>query len=224
MPDLQFKIDGVEVIPYAASPQLAFKLRVDSGADDAGKPVAVHSVMLRCQIRLEPVQRRYDPAEQEQLQELFGEPQRWGQTLRSMLWTNTMAVIPPFAGKTQVDLPIACTFDFNIAATKYFAALDSGEVPLSFLFSGTVFYADENGSLQVQQISWEREATFRLPISVWKKMMEMYYPNIAWLSVRQDVFDRLNAYRIQCGQPTWEGALEHLLGGPEPKIERQVSL
>ena len=31
--------------------------------------------------------------------------------------------------------------------------------------------------LQVAQIPWDREAAFRLPVRVWKEMMEQYYPN-----------------------------------------------
>jgi len=128
-----------------------------------------------------------------------------------MLWTHASTVVTPFQGSALVELPVTCTFDFNVAATKYFAGLEDGEVPLIMLFSGTVFYEADEGALQVSQISWDKEAKYQLPVSVWQEMMNFYYPNSAWLSLRRDVFDRLNQYKMRRGIPTWEGALESLL-------------
>jgi hypothetical protein len=218
MPELDFHIDGVEPVPYAASPQLAFKLRVTQATRGTQPPAPIHSVLLRCQVRLEPARRRYQPDEQEKLLELFGEPHRWGQTVRSMLWTHTSASVPPFTDQARIDLIVPCTYDFNVAATKYFAALDDGEVPLSFLFSGTIFYASEDEVLQVEQISWEKEAGFRLPVRVWRQMMDIYYPNTAWLCLRQDIFDRLNRYQRERGYASWEQAVETLLEGAEARL------
>ena len=56
-------------------------------------------------------------------------------------------VIPAFTGSTIADLQIPCTFDFNVAATKYFHGVSDGEIPLSLLFSGTLFYAGPEGAL-----------------------------------------------------------------------------
>jgi hypothetical protein len=106
---------------------------------------------------------------------------------------------------------VACTFDFNVAATKYFAGLDDGEVPLNLMFSGTIFYEPGNNGLQIEQVPWDREAKYRLPVRVWKEMMDIYYPNIAWLCLRRDVFDKLAQYKMDRGIPTWEGAMEKLL-------------
>ncbi|MDB5355417.1 MAG: hypothetical protein JWN24_1870 [Phycisphaerales bacterium] len=211
MPDLKFEVEGVEAVPYAAEPLLAFKLRVTQVCAAGEPPVPIHGVALRCQIRLEPGRRRYNPAEQEKLADLFGEPHRWGQTVRSMLWTHASINIPPFAEEALVDLPVACSFDFNVAATKYFDALQDGQVPLCFLPSGTIFFAGDTGALQIEQISWEKELNFKLPVPVWRRMMEMYYPNTAWLCLRKDVFDRLSHYKSQSGLPTWEHAMESLL-------------
>jgi hypothetical protein len=207
MPDLDFQVTDVEVTPFAAAPTLTFKLHIA----DADGEAMIHSVVLRCQIQIAATRRRYEPREQEGLRDLFGEPERWSQTLRSMLWTHASTVIPPFSGETTADLPIACTYDFNIGATKYFYALETGDVPLLFLFSGTVFYAADDGAFQVAQISWNKESPFRLPVGVWKKMMEHYYPNSAWLAMRQDVFDKLYRYKTSRGLPTWEQTLESLL-------------
>lgn len=218
MPDLDFKVESVEAIPHAAAPTLAFKLQVTQETGPAGEAQSpIHSVALRCQIRLEPGRRRYSPDEQAKLAELFGEPHRWGQTVRSMLWAHASIVIPPFAGETIVDLPVPCTFDFNVATAKYFDALADGEAPLCFLFSGTIFYAGDDGALQVGQISWEKEANFRLPVKVWRQMMDIYYPNTAWLCLRKDAFDRLQEYRRDRAIPSWEKAIEGLLDQAEER-------
>jgi hypothetical protein len=210
MPDLNFQVEKAEPVPFAAGPLLVFKLRVSQAAA-GGEPGPIHTVALRCQIRIEPARRRYGSAEQERLLDLFGTPDRWSQTLRAMLWTHTSVAVPPFSTSTVVDLLVPCTYDFNLATAKFFYALVEGEVPLTLLFSGTVFYEAPDGALQVCQIPWEKEAAFRLPVRVWKDMMDLYYPNSAWLCLRQDVFDRLYRYKSRRGLPTWEQALESLL-------------
>lgn len=207
MPELSFSVEAVAAVEYAAVPTLAFKLRIANAV--AGE--AVHAVTLRCQIQIESSRRRYTAEEQRNMVDLFGEPERWSQTLRSLLWTHASMVVPGFEGDTVADLPVPCSFDFNVAATKYFEGLTNGEIPLRLLFSGTVFYAGEDGGLQVAPISWEQEATFKLPRSVWREMMNSYYPNSAWLSLRRDVFERLYQYKMQHGVPTWEQALERIL-------------
>ena len=211
MPDLSFEVENAEAVPYAVSPLLAFKLRISNRFADE----PIHTIVLRCQIMIDPARRRYQAEEQEGLRDLFGEPERWGQTVRPMLWTHTSLVVTSFTGSDVVDLPVPCTFDFNIAATKYFAGLTDGEVPLNLLFSGTVFYTNDEGALQVAQIAWDKEARYRLPVGVWNQMIDIYYPNSAWLSLRKDVFDRLYRYKVRRGIPTFEQALESLLPDEE---------
>lgn len=216
MPDLNFQIEGAEAVPYAASPLLAFKLRVtNSPASEV-----IHSVALRCQIMIDVTRRRYSPEEQERLFELFGEPERWAQTLRAMLWTHASVVMPTFTGAGLVDLPVPCTFDFNVAGTKYFAGLEDGEIPLEFLFSGSVFFESGDGALQVTQISWEKETKYRLAVRVWQEMMNIYYPNTAWLCLRKDVFDRLYQHKVRSGFTSWEQAIESILPEKEESAKR----
>jgi hypothetical protein len=217
MPDLSFQIEGVSVVPFAAIPTLAFKMQIRNA--DANE--AIHTVALRCQIQIDVARRRYSPLEQELMLDLFGAPERWSQTLRSMLWANVNLVIPGFAGaSTTADLHLPCTFDFNVAATKYFEGLTDGDIPLLVLFSGTVFYAPLDCGLQVAPISWEREARFKLPVKVWREMMDSYYPNNVWLNLRRDVFDRLYRYKMQQGVPTWEQALERMLPAELETVEK----
>ena len=214
MPDLSFEVVGAEVPLYAAVPTLIFKLRVTNA--DAQEPI--HSVTLRSQVQLAVTRRRYSPAAQAQLLEVFGEPERWGETLRSLLWTHVNAVVPQFTGSVIIDLPIACTYDFEVVATKYFNALGDGEVPLLFLFSGTVFYENEEGNLQAGQISWTKESTYRFPITVWQEMMARYYPNSTYIRLHKDIFDRLYQYKATHGLPTWEDVIGRLLQSAEKEV------
>jgi len=216
MPDLDFALVDAEVLSFAASPTMLFKLHIRNAPADE----RVHSVMLRTQIRIEATRRHYDAEAEARLLELFGEPYRWGETLRSLLWTHVNVIVPRFSESIVAELPVVCTYDFEVAAAKYFYALEDGEVPLLFLFSGTVFYADGEGRLQITQLPWEKEATFRLPIRVWKEMMDRYFPNSAWLRVRKDVFDRLYSYKGRQALPTWDATLDRLLREHETEVER----
>jgi hypothetical protein len=216
MPDLSFQIENAEPQRFTAAPTLLFKLRLSNSVPGE----VVHSVALRCQIQLEVTKRKYTAEDQNHLRDLFGETERWGQTLRTMLWTHASVVAPAFKDTCFVDVPVPCTFDFNVAATKYFHGLGDGEVPLSFLFSGTVFYEDAHGALQVAPIPWDKEARFRLPVKSWHDMMDIYYPNSAWLCLRRDVFERLYEYKVVHGIPTWEQALERMLPALEEATRR----
>ena len=215
MPNLDFSVDGAEVLRFAAVPSLLFKLRIANLEEEP-----IRSVALNTQIRIAATQRHYDAAEQERLLELFGEPSRWKDTLRSLLWTHTVVQVPPFSGSTVADMPVTCTYDLEVVAAKYFYALEDGEVPLEFLFSGTIFYAGEDGRLQVARISWEKDAEFRLPVRLWKEMMERYFPNSAWIRLHRDAFDQLYDYKIRRGLPTWETTIEALLHASEQEVER----
>lgn len=213
MLDLNFEIRGAKVLRFAAQPTLVFNLCVTNVAT----PIIVHSVVLRSQIRIAVTKRRYSPEAQARLLEIFGEPPRWGQTLRDLLWTHTSTVVPSFAESVTIDLPVPCTYDFEVVGTKYFDALEDGEIPLAFLFSGTIFYAGEEGDLQAAPISWQKEAFYRLPVTLWQSLISHYYPDSAWLRLRKDIFDRLYQYKARHGLPTWDGALAQLLeaGGKE---------
>jgi hypothetical protein len=216
MPDLRLSIERAEPVQYAAAPLLAFKARI---VNDPSEQV-IHTVALRVQIQIETTRRKYGADEQGRLLDLFGEPDRWGQTLRSMLWTHASVVVPSFTGNVLADIPVPCSFDFNVAATKYFHGVTNGELPLCFQFSGTVFYRGEDGSLQVAPISWDKEAKYRLPVKVWKELIDIYYPNTAWLALRRDTFEKLHQYKMQEGIPTWEEALERALSALPETVRR----
>ena len=206
MPDLDFAVESVTVLDGSLTPVLSFGLHIsDADGDD------VDSVVLSCQIMIDAVRRPYAAREQEALLDLFGVPQRWGTTLKSMLWTHAGMTVPAFSGETVVTLGVPATFDLSVASTKYFFALEDGEVPLTFQFSGTVFYRDPEGFLTIDRIAWTKEARFLLPVAVWRELIEHHYPDGAWLCLRRDVFDRLYRYKAQRGVATWEEVLSSLL-------------
>lgn len=208
MPDLNFQIVSADTVPFGAVPLIAFKLEVVN--DNAA--AEVHAGVLRCQIQIDAGGRRYKPEEQARLLDLFGEPERWSTTVKPMLWTHCTVVLPQFSDRMVIDVPVPCSFDFSLAATKYFDGLQSGDLPLVFLFSGTVFYESvSERTLQVAPISWEKEARFKLPVEVWKELMDHYYPKGAWLRLRWDTFDRLSEYKRQAGIPTFDEAVERIL-------------
>jgi hypothetical protein len=214
VPELHFSIEGAEAVDNAAVPMIVLKLRIRN----IPAAEAIHTVMLRCQVQLEPARRAYVPEEREKLLDLFGEPERWSRTVRPLLWMNTSVAVPAFTDNVVVDVQLPCSFDFNVAATKYFHALGAGEVPLCVMFSGTVFYRSADAELQVAQVPWDREANFRLPVSVWRKMMDAYFPNTAWLCLNRHAFEQLYKYKVRHGLPTWEQAIERALAA-EDKAE-----
>jgi hypothetical protein len=215
MPDLDFKLEDVEPTPHAAVPTLAFKVHLVNATSE---PIC--SIMLRAQIQIEATRRRYSDREQENLLDLFGEPDRWSRTLRSMVWMHITTVVPAFSGETTVHIAVPCSFDFNVAATKYFHGLQEGDLPLLFQFSGSVFYLDHDGTMQFAPISWEKEASFRLPVRVWRELIDSYYPNSAWITLRKDVFDRLYEYKVRSAIPTWEQTVERMLAATEDTVRQ----
>jgi hypothetical protein len=207
MPGLIFSVEGAEALPFAAAPTIAFNLRVVN----PNASQAIQSVALRCQILIEAARRHYAEGERAGLRDLFGEPDRWSQTLRSLLWTHVSVSVPAFSGLITTTIAVPCTFDFNVGAAKYFHAIEDDGVPLCFQFSGTIFYTRPDGAVQIDQIGWDKEARFLLPSHVWRDMMNHYYPDSAWLRLRRDAFERLYAYKGRHGMATWEEAIDSLL-------------
>jgi len=203
----ELSFDCVDVQPdrYAAGPTLLFRLRI---AETTG--AAIHSMALRCQIRIEPHRRRYDEGEIERLRDLFGDGSRWGETLKPMQLATLSVMVPSFMGSVEVEMPVACTYDQEIASAKYFEGLLDGEIPLLLLFSGTVFAKGGSG-FSVDQVPWHKEAQYRLPVAVWKEAMDLHFPGQAWMRVRKETFDSLQRFKSKRALLTWDDALEALL-------------
>jgi len=210
--ELEFSVRDAAPVPYAAAPTIGFQLGIEGRG---GEPI--RSVVLDVQLQIAARRRSYSAREEARLGDLFGEPHRWADTLRTVPWLRTTQVVPGFTGETLVSLQVPCTYDFEVTGAKYLAALDDGEVPLEFLFSGTVFYTAAGGALQTAMIGWDREAEYGLPVRVWRETMDLYFPGAAWLRLDRDAFDRLYAYRAKHALPSWEHALERLLDAGDAK-------
>lgn len=205
MTTVDFAVLDVRPEPYAASPSLAVRLHV---AEHSGEPV--HAMALRCQVRIEPRRRGYSDAEKTDLGDLFGPAARWGQTVRPLLWTQASTMVPGFSGAVEVDLPVPCSYDFDVAASKYLHALDDGDVPLSFLFSGTVFTRGRSGFC-VEQIPWNLEAGYRMPVKVWRDLMDAFFPNSGWIRMDRESVERLARFRTERGLIGWDEVVAALL-------------
>jgi len=216
MPELSFRIKGVEPVQHGLVPLLHFKLEIEASSE--AEPI--QGLLLQAQIQIQAPQRAYNAAEKERLRDIFGTADLWGQTLRNRFWIQTSAVTGAFTGRTETVLPVPCTFDVNVLATKYFQALGEGDIPLLFLFSGTIFYDGPERRLQAQRIAWDKECVYRMRLEVWKGLMDAMYPNSAWLLLRRDVFGRLDAFKRARGLATWEETIEWLL--PELEFSEAV--
>jgi Family of unknown function (DUF6084) len=207
VPQLSFRVNDATPERYSAAPTLNFALAVER---EGGGPV--RSILLDVQLQIAARRRAYGEAEQAWLVELFGTPDRWGTTLRTLLWTRTTLVVPPFSDTTEVTLPVACSYDLEVNASSYLSGVEDGAVPLEFLFSGSVFYAGPGGMLQTARISWDREAEYRLPVSTWRAAMDRHFPGAAWVRLGRPAWDRLRAYKAEHGLRTLEDAVERLMG------------
>jgi hypothetical protein len=208
IPELDFRVEDAYSQEYAAVPTIVFRLAVECLGGHA-----VRSALLDTQIQIATRARPYDGDDLDRLADLFGSPDRWGTTLRTLPWSRTTRVVPPFEGATVVDLPVTCTYDLDVIAGRYFGGVGQGGVPLEFLFSGSVFFTGAGGMLQTARISWEKEATYSLPVSVWRETMDRHFPGTAWLRVSDETYERLSRERAMRGDADFEGTLRRLLEG-----------
>jgi hypothetical protein len=205
-PQLDFAVEEAGPLAHAASPTLRFALRITSTG-----PAPVRSVALGVELRIAATRRGYDDRAQERLLSLFGWPEQWSRSLRTLHWTSLNVQVPGFDGSTIVELLVPCSYDLEITATQYFRALEDGRVPLEFLFSGSVFYARPDGRLQVDRIGQDRECAFRLPVATWRETMDRHFPGAGWLRLQRDSYERLCDYKARNAHLTWEQAIDALL-------------
>jgi hypothetical protein len=205
MAELAFDCVGARPDKYALAPSMSFVLRI---AETSGQKV--DAIALRCQIRIEPARRRYSDAEAERLNDLFGETRRWADTLKPLQFATVSVMVPGFSGSTEFDLPVMLSYDLEIGSARYFAGLDAGEVPLLLLFSGTVFAVTE-GRLQVQQVPWSKEVSYRLPVTVWREAIDVHFPNSAWIRMTRETLDELQRFKTRQALPTWDATITALL-------------
>ncbi|MFB7374400.1 DUF6084 family protein [Streptomyces sp. NPDC056222] len=204
MTEFSFSCTDVRADAYAAGPTLVFRLRITSTGG-----TRVHAMALRCQIRIEPARRGYDDVEAEALGDLFGERSRWGSSLNPVQFAQASVMVPGFTGEIETDLVVPCTYDTDIAASRYFRSLSDGDVPLLLLFSGTAFTGA--GGFNVEPVPWDREVAYRMPVKIWREMIDQHFPGCGWIRLPGDAMDALLAYRSRRALPSWQATVESLL-------------
>jgi Family of unknown function (DUF6084) len=206
-PDPEFAILGARTVRYAAAPMLALDLQV---SEPSGRQV--YMIALSIQLMIEPARRRYDDATRERLVELFGAPERWSVTTRSLVWAKLDVLVPAFTGSTTVSVPIACHYDLELAAAKYLHSLPDGEAPLALHFNGMIYYPAEDLGLQMVLVPWTKSIEFRMPVSVWQETIEHYYPNTGWVALRSETLEALQREKLTRGLATIDACVEQMLG------------
>lgn len=205
MTPLRFGVVGAWPAAESAAPAVIFRLRLER--EDGER---IHCVALRASLQIEPRSRRYGKDEQARLFELFGSASQWDRTVRPFVWLQSSVVVPAFDRHIEIDLPVPCTYDLQVAASKYLHALREGDIPLRFLFSGTVFMVS-GGRMAVEPVPWDCEATHRMPAQVWHDTMSRFFPGGGWIRLRRDTLDRLQAFRGERAVVDWDEAVLLLL-------------
>ncbi|HEV2370643.1 MAG TPA: DUF6084 family protein [Streptosporangiaceae bacterium] len=213
MADLTFRCVGARAERYAVAPMMSLRLLVTETSMSR-----VDAIALRCQIRIEPARRHYSDAEAERLHDLFGDRERWADTLKPLQLATVPAMVPGFTGAAEVDLPVALSYDLEVGSARYLAGLDSGHVPLLLLFSGTVFCV-ANGRMSVQQVPWSKEASYELPVSVWREAIDTHFPDAAWIRMSRATLDELTRFKTREALPTWDATVVALLQRASPAQE-----
>jgi hypothetical protein len=206
LPAPDFTVLDAAPVPNSASPIIAFELRIRDRSERE-----VYAVALKTQIQIEARQREHDDATRERLLELFGEPERWGDTARGLLWAHSETFVPGFKGTSRFELRVPVSLDLEVATVKYLAALETGKVPLAFHFNGTVFYCGDEDRLQITQVPWTTEAQFLLPVETWRTTIGEHYPNGAFVRLGEDTLEHLRRYRVARGLHSLDAVIEELL-------------
>ena len=206
--DPVFSVLGVEPVEHALAPTLRFQLHV---SDPQGR--AIYAIALQTQIQVDPARRAYDAPTRERLVELFGSPERWGATTHSFNWARVDALVPSFTGATSFDLVVPCTYDLEVAASKYFYSLPGGHVPLSFHFTGMVLYRDAVEQLRVTGVPWSCSASWSMPVEAWKRAIADQYPGGGWVRLSVETLDALQSHKARAGHHTFDATVAELLGG-----------
>src|SRR6516164_7822951 len=208
MAELTFGCSQASASRYAATPTLSFKLTITESSG-----VRVHAIALRSQIRIEPHRRRYSAAEAQRLHDLFGDTSRWADTVKPIQLAMVSTMVPTFTSLTEIGLQVPCTYDLEVASARYLQGLDDGTIPLLFLFSGTVFTAPGGSAtgFSVELIPWSSEAVYRMPVRVWREVVDLHFPGSAWLRCSRETLDALSAFKAEHALVTWDATLTSLL-------------
>ena len=88
-------------------------------------------------------------------------------------------LVPSFTGETEFEIQVPCTYDHEVAATKYFGGLGDGASRCSSTSTGRVFYRSADGRLQMMLLPWDLSVRYELPVATWRGMIDRHYPRAA---------------------------------------------
>ena len=205
-PEPEFQVLGATGRRHAATPALDFDVHV---SEPGGRQV--YAIALSAQIMIEPARRTYAAETRAKLVELFGAPERWATTTRSLVWHRADVLVPAFTGSTTFRVAMPATYDMEVAAAKYLHGLPDGEVPLAFNFNGTVHYRGDDGRLQMSLVPWSCSAEFRLPVATWRDLIEHYYPRTGWIALQEPTLRALQREKARRALPTLDACVAELL-------------
>jgi hypothetical protein len=60
-------------------------------------------------------------------------------------------------------------------------------------------------------VPWSAEASYRMPVSVWRELVDAHFPGSAWLRCSRETLDALSQYKARHALPTWDATLAELL-------------
>lgn len=204
----QFTILSAEPIEYSATPGVRFHLHV---TEPEGREV--YTIALSAQIHIDPARRGYDEATRERLVELFGAPERWGATTHSFQWARVQCLVPSFTGSTAFALEVPCSYDLEVASSKYFDSVNDSEVPLSFHFNGTVLYRGDDDRLQVVLVPWSCSSRWEMPVAVWKRTIDAHYPGGGWIRLEHETLAAISREKASRGLHSFDATVRDLLDG-----------
>jgi Family of unknown function (DUF6084) len=205
-PDVEFAVAGARPVRWAATPMLELELQV---SETTGR--RVYMIALTIQLMIDPARRQYDEETRGRLVELFGAPERWAVTTRSLVWCKLDVLVPAFSGRVAVAVPVSCSYDLELAAAKYLHSLPDGEAPLGLHFNGTIYYEGDDGGLQMVLVPWTKSIDFRMPVSVWRDTIEHFYPHTGWVALHAETLDALARAKLERGLPTFDACVRALL-------------
>jgi hypothetical protein len=208
IPEPEFWVLDASAVPHAAAPTLSFRMRIRDQSE-----LEVYTVALTVQIHLEAAQRPHDDETRARLADVFGEPERWGDTARGVMWAKRDVLVPSFTGTTSFDLELPCSTDLEEATTRYLQAVPDGEAPLSFHFNGQVFYRGAEDRMQLTMVPWHAEAQFRLPLQTWRAAVG---DAGGLVRVSDETFEVLKRHRLERGLPSLGEAVADLLEARVP--------
>jgi Family of unknown function (DUF6084) len=208
VPAPEFAVTGAAHLPFAATPTMRFEAAVTEP-----EGVAVQSIALTAQVMIDPARRGYDPETRERLAELFGPPSSWAPSTSGLAWARVAAAVPGFTGSATFAMEVPCTYDLEVAAAKYFYAVQDGLVPLSFHFNGNVFYRGDEPThpLMVVPVTWSSTAQYSMPIATWRAMIAEHYPGGGWIRVGDETLAALNDRRGARGLSSFDACVRELL-------------